>query len=414
MKLAIYHNLPSGGGKRALLEMVRRLAGHHCVDCYTLSCAEHDFCDIRPHVNKHVVFPFTTLPEARHPFGHLNQGFRTADLLRLRALQSRIAAEIDAGGYDLVFAHVCRYGQSPAVLAALRTASAYYCAEPPRLIYEPLIPRPHPRKGVVQSLSRQIASRVDPLPWLYRTLLGKLDRSNVLAASLVLTNSAFSRESLYRTYGIFARVCYLGVDLERFQPLALDKEPMVLSVGAITPHKGFDFLIRSLSHVDAQTRPSLVLVSNAANSPERIFIEELAQRSEVILSIKTLITDDELAALYSRAQLVLYAPVMEPFGFVPLEAMACGTPVVAVREGGVRESVRHDETGLLTERDSYEFAQATQYLLTNAAARCQFGVRGRRYVEQSWTWDRCLQNLEQNLERAARSGHDGLQGTSSD
>ncbi len=55
MKLAIYHNLPSGGGKRALYEMTKRLAVRHTVDVYAPSTAEHSFCDVRPLVRKHNV-----------------------------------------------------------------------------------------------------------------------------------------------------------------------------------------------------------------------------------------------------------------------------------------------------------------------------------------------------------------------
>ena len=83
--------------------MVSRLISKHDIDVYTLSCAEHDFCDLRPHCNRHVVFPFTPLPLTRPPFGRLNQGIRSLDLLRLKAMQRRIAAQIDTSGYDVAF-----------------------------------------------------------------------------------------------------------------------------------------------------------------------------------------------------------------------------------------------------------------------------------------------------------------------
>jgi len=60
-------------------------------------------------------------------------------------------------------------------------------------------------------------------------------------------------------------------------------------------------------------------------------------------------------------------PYLEPFGLVPLEAMACGTPIVAVKEGRVKESVVHLETGLLIERDENEFAEALTELIVNDA-----------------------------------------------
>lgn len=76
---------------------------------------------------------------------------------------------------------------------------------------------------------------------------------------------------------------------------------------------------------------------------------------------------DQLVLEYNKAQICVYAPVLEPLGLVPLESMACGTPVVGVREGGVLESIVHEQTGLLTERDPAQFAGAVQHLLSNPA-----------------------------------------------
>ncbi|MDZ7339510.1 MAG: glycosyltransferase family 4 protein [candidate division KSB1 bacterium] len=397
MRLAIYHNLPSGGGKRALFEMARRLAMQHQVDVYTLSTAEHDFCDLRPFVRRHIVFPFEPLPLVRRPFGRLNQGIRTADLLRLEAVQRRVAAQIDGGGYDVVFVHHCRFGQSPGLLKFLRTPSVYYCQEPPRQIYEPLPDRPYAHFSKAQRLG----NLVDPLPGLYRRTLAKVDLRNVRAARLVLVNSAYSRESLYRAYGIFARVCYLGVDTERFYPLSENKGDFVLSVGALNPRKGFDFLIHSLAQLDGTCRPRLVLVSNHTDERELSFLVQLAERLGVRVEFRRMIGDDELLNLYNRAIATVYAPVMEPFGFVPLESMACGTPVVGVREAGVRESVVHGVTGILTERHPAEFARALHSLLVDRNLAHDLGQNGVRHVRQHWTWEAAVERIENNLIAAA-------------
>jgi len=401
MRIAIYHNLPSGGGKRALYEMTRRLSERHEIEVYTLSTAEHDFCDLRPFAHRHVVLPFRPLPLTRRPFGRLNQGIRSLDLLRLEAVQRRIAAQIDQSGYGVVFVHNCQYSQSPGLMKFLQTPSVYYCGEPPRLLYEPPACRPYNRFSHAQRLG----NAVDPFPGLYRRTLRRLDRANALAATKVLVNSHYSRETFYRTYGVFAHVGRLGVDTQRFHPTLLDKELRVVSVGALVPNKGFDLVIRSLGLIEASQRPALTIISNAVNPPEYSYLAELAGGLDVAVDFRVGISDDALVEEYNRALLTVYAPIMEPFGFVPLESMACGTPVVGVNEAGVRETVQHEETGLLVERDPEAFARAIISLLADRPRLVHLGQQGRDVVLAQWGWDRSVQAIEEHLIEAARGAH---------
>jgi glycosyltransferase involved in cell wall biosynthesis len=394
MKIAIYHNLPSGGGKRALHEMVKRLSAHHDLDVYTLGSAEHDLFNLRPHCRRYVVFPFKALPLLQRPLGRLNQAIRLVDLGRLQRLQRQIARRIDANGYDVVYVHHCQYSQAPLLLQFLLTPSVYFCQEPPRSVTEPPVPRPYTELSRMQ----RIGNCLDPLPSLYRGVIRRLDRKSVLAASLVLANSAYSRESLYRTYGILSRVCYLGVDVEKFRPLGLDRGRFVLSVGALTPRKGFDFLIRSLALVEVAKRPPLLIVSNFANEPEHDYLLELSRELGVAVEFRVRIPDEQLVCLYNRARLTLYAPIMEPFGFVPIESMACGTPVVGVREGGVRESIVDSSTGRLTERDVAAFARAVDVLLDSPDLCQEYGRRGIDHVRETWSWERTLHTLKHHLD----------------
>lgn len=399
MRIAIYHNLPSGGGKRALLEMTKGLAKRYEIDVYTLSCAEHEFCDLRPYCNQHVVFPFSPLPLVHRPFGRLNQGIRVLDLFRLNILQRQIANQIDSRNYSVVFVHHCQYGQSPGLLRFLQTPSVYYCQEPPRKIYEPQFDRPYAR----YSQAQRWGNLFDPLPSLYLYTVKKLDYQNVRAAGQVLVNSAYSRESLYRTYGLFARICYLGVDTDRFYPIKTQKENHVLSVGALSPRKGFDFLIEGLSKLDHSCRPRLILVSNHTEMCEQNYLNGLAKRHQVTIDFLSTISDNQLLQLYNQTLATVYAPVMEPFGFVPLESMACGTPVVGVNEAGVRESVTDGVTGFLTERDPEMWACSLNKLLSDPVLANEFGQNGLRQVKTSWTWAASLIQLERELQAAANS-----------
>lgn len=392
MRIAIYHNLPSGGGKRALYEMTRRLNSHHKVDIYTLSSSDREFYDLRPYCQHHVVFPFVPLSSLRSPFGRLNKIIGIINLLRLRNLQRLIANQIDAAGCDVIFVHNCQFSQSPGLLSFIKSPSVYYCGEPPRFLYEPQIPRPYN-----SSDHRRILNSVDPFPYLYKKIFSKHDVLNVKSASIVLVNSAFSRESLYRAYGIFARVCYLGVDNQRFKPLPLSKDSFVFSVGAVRPNKGFDFLLHSMSLISKELRPRLVIVTNYVIPTEKAYLEELASKLGVMVEFHVLIPEEKLVQYYNQALITLYAPIMEPFGFVPIESMACGTPIVGINEGGIRESVQDKITGLLTERDPKLFAEAVNTLLRDNECRACFGLAGRESVEKNWLWERCIDEIEKHF-----------------
>ena len=397
LKIAVYHNLPSGGGKRALHEMVKHLTGSHELEVFTTSSADHDFCDLRPYIAQYRIYPFKPLMLFRSPFGRVNAALRTLDLFRLDEIQRKIATDIDQQNYDLVFVHNCRYSQAPGLIRYLHTKSIYYCGEPPRGFTEPHIARPYFKR----SSTRQIVDCIDPLPGYYRRTLLQLDRASTMAATKVLVNSAYSRESFYRIYGQFATTCYLGVDCDKFHPIGLKRQPYVFSVGSLGPKKGFDFLIESLALIPSDQRPALVLACNEVNPLEKIYLEGLAHRYAVQLEIQALISDNDMVELYNQALLTVYAPVMEPFGFVPIESMSCGTPVIGVNEAGVRETIIDNVTGLLIEREPDHFAKSILNLLSNPSLASEYGCNGREYVLQNWTWDKSIEKLEAHLKSVA-------------
>jgi len=181
------------------------------------------------------------------------------------------------------------------------------------------------------------------------------------------------------------------------------KDRVVLSVGALTPAKGFDFVIESVGRIPPDQRPRLFIVSDYQGAEERAYLSWLAGLEGVEVSFCTMVPDERLVKLYNSAVVTLYASVREPFGLVPLESMACGTPVVAVAEGGVCESVMHRQTGLLTERDPGRFATAIQTLFENGKLARQYGSQGREYVLEQWSWENAVERLEEHMVQVA--GH---------
>jgi glycosyltransferase involved in cell wall biosynthesis len=97
---------------------------------------------------------------------------------------------------------------------------------------------------------------------------------------------------------------------------------------------------------------------------------------------------------------------LEPFGLVTLEALACGTPVVAVCEGGPREILVEGVTGRLVPRDEANFADALDALLADPKSAAQMGAHGRDDVRSNWTWEASGMIAAQHLEQI-RADHGG-------
>lgn len=227
---------------------------------------------------------------------------------------------------------------------------------------------------------------------------------NLRAAREILTNSNFAAMELNQAFGIPAEVCYLGVDAACFRPMGLPRERFALSVGAVHPHKGYRFLIESLGRLPERRRPPLIIAANSSEPAELQAIRALAASKGVALTVRSVGNAAEIAALYNRAAVFVYCPIREPWGLAAVEAMACGTPIVAVAEGGVAESCVHGETGLLVERDEVAFADALNRVLTDPALGAQLGASGVVRVHARFTWERTAEEIEKHLSAIARAG----------
>ena len=393
MKIAVYHDLPSGGAKRTLYESMKRLSQRHTLDVYTLDTANRDFCDLRPYSNAEYVYHFSPFKRFHSPLGRLNQLQHWRDLQQLDQLARRIAGEIDDREYDIVFAQPCMWTQAPLVLRYLRTPTLYYCHEPPRHLYENQYRDSNAKLGW-----RGALDSADPLIRLYRTTAQRFDRLAVQAAKSVLVNSTFIHDRVKQIYGIDSTICYHGVDTDLYSPNAANAaEQHVLSVGAIQPHKGFDFLIESLGYVDPAARPALYLIGNMESAAEKNLLQALAREKGVNLRIEVGVDQATLVQRYNAATFIVYAPYNEPFGLVPLEAMACGKPVVGVNEGGVKETVVNHVTGVLVERHAESFGRAVQRLLEDSTLVGQYGKNGRKHVLEKWSWEKSVEQLENHM-----------------
>jgi glycosyltransferase involved in cell wall biosynthesis len=195
-----------------------------------------------------------------------------------------------------------------------------------------------------------------------------------------------------------SRVCYLGIDASVFAGKDLPRERTAICVGSLNRAKNPELIIRAIGTIPIPERPKLVWVGNYAVTED--FVQgliDLAATLGVDLDLRQSISDNELVRLLSSASVFVYAPRLEPFGLAPLEANACGTPVVAVAEGGVRETVEHGVNGLLVENRPDALGEGVRLLLADPALARRLGETGRTLVRAKWSVEASVDRLERNL-----------------
>jgi glycosyltransferase involved in cell wall biosynthesis len=211
----------------------------------------------------------------------------------------------------------------------------------------------------------------------------------------------YSRESILRAYGINSKVCYLGIDSSLFVRRNVPKTDEIVGMGAFLREKNIEFVIKAVGAVDG-VRPRLTWIGNVASASYLDGLKRLAEECGVSFDPKIRIADDELVEILSRAVAFVYASRLEPFGLSPLEAGACGLPVIAVAEGGVRETVIDRVTGLLVEHDPRAMARAIERLRDDPAYAATLGEAAHREVRDRWGLSGATDRLEQRFEELLR------------
>ncbi|MEV8337908.1 glycosyltransferase [Leucobacter sp. NPDC077196] len=221
-----------------------------------------------------------------------------------------------------------------------------------------------------------------------------------------------------RALGIAAdriEIAPCGVDLSMFQndarPAQRSGAFRVLSLGRLVPRKGVDVAIRALGLLREQGIDDVELhIVGTGDAPagasgpdaETTRLASLAQSLHIADRVRFLgrVPRDEVPALIREADAVVCTPWYEPFGIVPLESMACGTPVVAANVGGLGDTVVDGVTGVLVPpQDARSVAEAFARLRADPALAAELGAAGRMRVEARYSWDRVAARTERIYQR---------------
>ncbi len=258
------------------------------------------------------------------------------------------------------------------------------------------------------------AHSLEPLrPWKAEqlgggyALSGWAERTAVEAADAVIAVSGAMRDDILACYPALdadrVHVVHNGIDTALYRPdhgtdalarIGLDPDrPFVLFVGRITRQKGVPHLLRAVRDIDPAAQ--VVLCAGAPDTPEidrefRELFEELSRARDGVYWIPRMLPRPEVIQLLTHAAVFVCPSVYEPLGIVNLEAMACGTPVVASRVGGIPEVVDDGVTGVLVPADDDFEAGLTRALdavLGDPEAARRMGEAGRARAVGEFGWD---------------------------
>ena len=283
---------------------------------------------------------------------------------------------------------------------------------------------------------------LEPLrPWKREQLGGGYDfsvwveKTALEMADGIIAVSESTKADVLRLFDVDpARVQVInnGIDLEEYRERRDDAvlarhgidpvRPYILFVGRITRQKGIVHLVRALKHLDPDFQ--VVLCAGAPDTPEiaeemKAAVELARQERPGVVWIEEMVSKEEIIPLYSQADLFVCPSIYEPFGIINLEAMACGTPVVASAVGGIPEVVVHGETGLLVpveqmtvapfepvdaDKFAHDLAAAINELMRDEPRRRKMAEAARGRVEERFSWSAIARRVADLYREVCASG----------
>ena len=247
----------------------------------------------------------------------------------------------------------------------------------------------------------------------------QLERELMASSQLIVAFSPHERDAMVRLYGADARRISLvpcGVDLSLFRPLdqqevrerlGLNGEKVFLYVGRLEPLKGMELLLHTAAQMETCDDVRVLVVGGDANGGQEVDrLKKIAKELNVedVFDFVGRVDQEDLPLYYNAADVCVVPSYYESFGLAALEAMACGTPVVAARVGGLSTIVQHGRTGFLKSwRCPEAFANSLEMIISSDRLKHSMGLAARRRAE-GMGWDQVagdIRSLYESLTKDA-------------
>ncbi|MDE1856764.1 MAG: glycosyltransferase [Candidatus Micrarchaeota archaeon] len=228
----------------------------------------------------------------------------------------------------------------------------------------------------------------------------KIDRSVVKDIEFIFANSRNTKSRVKRYLDRDSEVLGGGIDYRRYSDDGDGK--YFLYPSRFSPNKRQEYALKAFEMFKRMKKGYRLLLVGPV-SKDRFYYDyyqRIADEAKAIGDVK-IITEadtDALIGLYSKATAVLYTPINEDYGLVPLEAMASGKPIISVNEGGPKETIMDGSTGFLV-NSAREMAERMRHVAEHPKLSEQMGRRGAERVRKNYSWDRFFARFDQVLRK---------------
>jgi len=286
-----------------------------------------------------------------------------------------------------------KFGGEKVDLVIATKFPSYYAHHPKKSLW--LVHQHRPLYDLYGSRYSDISD--DPRDEMLRRMLVDGDRRVIGESSYVSGISKNVVDRLNRYLGIAAEVLYpplpQGDNYYRAEP-----QDYILSVGRLCSIKRVDLMIKALPFIHQFVKLKVVGVPDESGVLDYYQNEIAKHHLEDRVEFLGRVEDKELLRLYAESLAVYYAPHDEDYGYVTLEAMAAGKPVIAAKDsGGVLEFVEHEHTGLVLDPNSESIGLGINRLVEDKEFASELGLKGKKFVDSSGLacqgWDSVIAGL---------------------
>jgi glycosyltransferase involved in cell wall biosynthesis len=381
MKFALYHPWVylTGGIERVLLELLRR--------------SQHEWTLYTHHFESDATYPELSDFEVVELSPRVSVQRSFLPLVEAAATIAR--TKLPEDGRDGLL--VSSEGLGDFIVARETGPVVCYCHTPLKILHDQPT-RDHLRE---HAMHKYAALR------LLAPAFSAADRAAWQGYSHVFSNSRMTRERIAAARlrpASDVEVLEAGVDTSRITPGKARREMQFLVAGRIMWQKNIELAIDAVRILARQGVRAPLVIAGAVDRKSVDYLEQLRQRAAG-LPVRFVIrpTDSELIELYRTSHAVLFTPRSEDFGIVPLEAMAAGTPVLAVNAGGPRETVVDGVTGWLLDATPEAFAAKMRELTSESLDMAFFRAAARRQATH-FGWDRMIDRIDAVMAEVAAEG----------